>query len=410
MNKIKPIAFYLPQYHAIPENDEWWGEGFTEWTNVKKAQPLFEGHYQPHVPHESLGYYDLRDPEVLVKQAAMAKEYGIYGFCFYHYWFGGKKLLQTPVENYLNSGKSDFPYCLCWANENWTRRWDGLENEILLAQKHSDQDDLDFIIDKIPYFKDIRYIRINDKPVLLVYKTELLPDAKKTAELWRTAMRENGIGEIYLIRVENTVANLNPDDIGFDGAVEFAPDWRLPGFSHFPETYNKPESLNVYDYLDTAFRALSKDLPDYKIFRGVFPNWDNTARRGSSAFCFLNNDPSIFEFYLQQIVNYTRTHYEPDEQFVFINAWNEWGEGCHLEPDEKNQFSYLEICRKVLNSYESNPILERLLYLYKTQIQTDKQLKLLTRKIDSVIDYKPYKLVKALLEPFAATWRLFKKH
>ena len=406
--KIRPIAMYLPQYHPIPENDEWWGKGFTEWINVRKSQPLFEGHYQPHVPHESIGYYDLRDPEVLVKQAAMAKEYGIYGFCFYHYWFGGKKLLQTPVDNYLNSEKSDFPYCLCWANENWTRRWDGLENEILIAQNYSNQDDLDFILDKILFFKDKRYIRINNKPILLVYKTELLPNAKKTAEIWRTAMREQGIGEIYLIRVENTVANLNPAEIDFDAAVEFAPDWRSRGYQHFPATFVNSDSLNVYDYLDTVLKTLSKTMPDYKIFRGVFPQWDNTARIGSSAFAFLNNDASVFEFYFQQIVNYTRKNQNNEEQLIFINAWNEWGEGCHLEPDKQNQFRYLEICKKVLLNHESNSVLERLLYLYKKQIQTENELLILTQKIDSVINYKPYKLVKALLSPIRLIWRFFK--
>jgi hypothetical protein len=409
MNRIKPIAFYLPQYHPIPENDAWWGKGFTEWTNVKKARPLFHGHYQPHVPHEVLGYYDLTKHEVLVNQAKIAKEYGIYGFCFYHYWFGGKKLLEKPLDNYISNGEPDFPFCICWANENWTRRWDGLDHEILIAQNHSEQDDIEFIIDKIPYFNDKRYIRIGGRPLLLVYKTELLPDPLRTAKTWRRILNEMGVGEIFLARVENTLANIDPISIGFDAAVEFAPDWRLPGFNHFPDTFEKTESLNVYDYLDSVLKALSKDMPKYKYFRGAFPYWDNTARKGSSAFCFLNNDPAFFEFYLQKIVNYTRINNEPEEQFIFLNAWNEWGEGCHLEPDEKHKFRYLEICRNVLSGYECNAVLDRMLHLYKKQLDTNKQVDFLINRVNLVTDYKPFKFIKAILGPFAFIWRKIRR-
>lgn len=410
MNKAKPIAIYLPQFHTIPENDQWWGKGFTEWTNVKKAYPQFEGHYQPHIPHESIGYYDLRDPEVLVKQVAIAKEYGIYGFCFYHYWFAGKKLLETPINNYLNYvDKIDFPYCLCWANENWTRRWDGREDEILIAQNHTDQDDLAFILDKIPFFKDKRYIRIKGKPVLFVYRTELLPDAKKTAEIWRAAMKEHGVGEIYLIRVESIVANISPADIGFDAAAEFAPDWRNLGYQAFPVSIENNNTPLVIDYFDTVLRILSKKIPDYKFFRCVFPYWDNSSRRGSSALTFLNTEPNIFEFYLQQIVNFTRTSHDKDEQIFLLNAWNEWGEGCHLEPDQKNQYRYLEICKKVIQTSESNPLFEIILQMYSKQIQTEQELNVLTQKTERFFNSKPYKLLNRILQPFKFIWRLIKR-
>jgi lipopolysaccharide biosynthesis protein len=404
MNNVKPIAIYLPQFHTIPENDKWWGEGFTEWVNVKKGELLFEGHYQPHIPHESIGYYNLSNPEILINQAAMAQNYGIYGFCFYHYWFGGKKLLDLPVENYLKSAdRTSFPFCLCWANENWTRRWDGRENEILIAQNHSDEDDLAFILDKIPYFKDSRYVRINDKPVLLIYRTELLPDPKKSAAIWRQAMREHGIGEIYLIRIESIDANINPMDIGFDAATEFAPDWRNLGNEVTPEPINRETPL-VIDYYDTIMRILSKKMPDYKIFRCVFPHWDNSARRGSSALAFINTDIDIFEFYLQKVIDFTRKHHKEEEQFFFINAWNEWGEGCHLEPDKKNQFKYLESCKKVLDKRVTNPIYDLLLNMYSRERETAQNLKELTQKTERILNSKPYKLLKLILKPVKFIW------
>ena len=179
MKKIRPIAIYLPQYHPIPENDEWWGKGFTEWTNATKARPLFDGHYQPHLPTD-LGFYDLRLAEARIAQAEMAKQYGIYGFCYYHYWFNGKLVLERPLEEVLKSNRPDFPFMMCWANENWTKVWDGNSNQILLEQKYSEQDDLDHIRYLLPYLKDPRYIKVNGKPILAIYKSALLPNFEKT--------------------------------------------------------------------------------------------------------------------------------------------------------------------------------------------------------------------------------------
>src|SRR5215207_9402018 len=198
---IRPIAIYLPQFHPIPENDEWWGRGFTEWTNVVKAKPLFQGHYQPHLPGE-LGFYDLRLPEVREQQAALAKQYGIYGFCYYHYWFNGRRVLERPFEEVFKSGKPDFPFMLCWANENWTRAWDGLDKQVLLKQNYSHEDDVQHIKTLIPYFKDSRYIKIDGKPVFAIYRSTLFPDLKRTINIWRDEARKERL-ELYLCHFES---------------------------------------------------------------------------------------------------------------------------------------------------------------------------------------------------------------
>jgi len=346
---IRPIAIYLPQYHTIPENDAAWGEGFTEWTNVKKAEPLFESHYQPHIPHESVGYYDLSEPEVLIRQAAMAKEYGVYGFAFYHYWFNGKCLLETPLDNILKSGNPDFPFLYIWANENWTKRWDGLDKEIIIKQDYSIEDDnehLDYLCKNV--FSDKRYIKIDGKPVFIVYRTELFPDIKETSKIWRKIAKKNGYKGIYLVRVESFVGKINPKTIGFDAAMEFAPDWSCCNLS------NKFYPLNCIDYPTTVFNMILKNY-NYPVFRSVFPSWDNTARKNSKGTIFINNDIDVFRYYLQRIVEFTQQSTNK-EKYIFINAWNEWGEGCHIEPDKKTGFDYLDIVKQEIkeDSYNSN--------------------------------------------------------
>jgi lipopolysaccharide biosynthesis protein len=353
MYELRAIAFYLPQYHPIPENDNWWGEGFTEWTNVRKARPRFDGHYQPHVPAE-LGYYDLRDAAIQAAQVELAKAHGIGGFCYYHYWFNGKRLLEHPVNELLKSGKPDFPFCLCWANENWTRRWDGEEREVLMAQEHSHDDDREHIESLIPVFRDERYIRVNGKPLFLVYKTNLLPDPKKTAEIWREAARKAGIGELYLVRVENGFQGYDPSplELGFDAAVEFAPNWGYLGaeISGGFELHREYRDCNprIYDYDKIMGGMLGMRKPDYKLFRGAFPSWDNSARRRNEPIIFANSSPEKYAFWLSQIARYTLDNFQGDERLLFINAWNEWGEGCHLEPDQKYGVQYLEATRNAL--------------------------------------------------------------
>ncbi|WP_442589788.1 glycosyltransferase WbsX family protein [Pedobacter sp. AW31-3R] len=361
MSNIKPIAIYLPQYHTIPENDDWWQKGFTEWTNVKKAVPSFPGHYQPHIPlHKN--YYDLSDNRVMEAQAEEAKHYGIEGFCFYHYWFSGHLLLEKPIENMLREGKPDMPFCLCWANENWTRTWDGMEKEVLIEQHYSIEDDEKHIDYLLPFFKDERYIKIDNKPVFLMYRSELHPDIISATNLWREKAKKAGFEDLYLIRVENHLKNIDPALHGFNAAMEFAPDSGLKGRKAEKDNYAKyllnkvlhkmgiKESAHhhnfIYHYSSMVDNLIQKADKPYKYFRSVFPSWDNSARRKTKATMYLGANPDKFYHWVKFMTKYTQERFPENEQFLFINAWNEWGEGCHLEPDEKWGYQYLEALKK----------------------------------------------------------------
>ena len=344
---VRAIAFYLPQYHAIPENDEWWGKGFTEWNKVVRATPLFAGHYQPHLPTD-LGFYDLRVPEVRAEQAALARRYGISGFCYHYYWFGGKRLLERPFEEVLNSGEPDFPFCLCWANENWTRRWDGMDQDILIAQKHSPEDDIAFIHSIIPAFRDPRYIRIHGRPLLLVYQPGLLPNASATAARWRKECEAEGVGNPYLCMIQSA-SSADPRLINFDAAVEFPP--RNISISLRPTFPFKGKLGNYEELIETALR---RPTPPFTWFRGVVPSWDNTPRRGEAGLVYHGSRPQLYDHWLSSIVQWTQENRAPGERLVFINAWNEWGEGCHLEPDDYFGHGYLEATRAVLQKQNSS--------------------------------------------------------
>ncbi|MDQ5768376.1 glycoside hydrolase family 99-like domain-containing protein [Thiothrix subterranea] len=347
---VKLIAFYLPQFHAIAENNAWWGEGFTEWTNVKPAQPQFVGHYQPHVPDE-LGYYDLLNSSVQQRQVALAKLYGVGGFCFYTYWFGGKLLLEKPVENYLKDRSLDLPFCLCWANENWSRRWDGLESELLMTQQHSPEDDLHFIQYVAQYMRDERYIRINGKPLLLVYRPSLLPSAKDTTKCWREWCAQNGIGEIYLAYTQSFEA-VNPKKYGFDAAIEFPPNnVPLANLADTVKPLNERFTGKVYDWRAFVKRSRHYKKPAYPLFRSVCPAWDNTARRKHNGTIYINSTPEYYQEWLSNAVADTceRVH-NSEERLVFVNAWNEWAEGAHLEPDQHYGYAYLEATRRALTN------------------------------------------------------------
>jgi lipopolysaccharide biosynthesis protein len=341
ISPAKIICFYLPQFHPIQENNQWWGEGFTEWTNVRPAQPKFEGHYQPHVP-DLLGYYNLLDIEVQRKQVDLAKNYGIAGFCFYYYWFDGKRLLEKPVENYLHDESLDLPFCLCWANENWSRRWDGLENDILIGQNHSPEDDIDFIKSLFPYITDNRYIKIDDKPLILVYRPGLFPDPFATAKRWRIWCRENGVGEIHLA-FTHSFELVSPEVYGYDSAVEFPPN-----NSNIPDITNKMHNLDanfegvVYQWNELVKRSNNYVEPGYKIFRSVCPSWDNSARKRNKASILYGSSPREYQNWLFNAIKDSEKRWEKNNRLVFVNAWNEWAEGAHLEPDNKYGFGYLE--------------------------------------------------------------------
>ena len=356
---VRLIAFYLPQFHPIPENDQWWGAGFTEWINVTNAQPNYEGHYQPRQPAD-LGYYDLRVAEVMEQQADLARRYGIHGFCYHYYWFGGRRLLEMPLERMLETGRPDFPFCLCWANENWTRRWDGHEHEVLMAQSHGDEDDEGVIRDLMRYFRHPNYIRVNGKPLFLLYRASLFPDIRRTARRWRALCREEGIGEICLALVESFELAQGNDAAkmrGFDAAVEFPPH-QAPSPMNPPGPLLNPEFAGwVNDYRAIAEMHLAKPHPNYLRLRGLMPGWDNTARRQNHAHIFHHASPEAYRAWLQGAIEQTCERCVGDERLIFINAWNEWAEGAYLEPDRRYGYAYLQATREALE--QTRPLARR---------------------------------------------------
>jgi lipopolysaccharide biosynthesis protein len=373
MSDLRLISIYLPQFHPIPENNEWWGKGFTEWRNVVNSKPLFHGHYQPHLPAD-LGYYDLRLNEVFHEQIKLAKEAGIYGFMFYEYWFEGKRLLEKPIENYLNDNEIDFPYFLCWANENWTRRWDGQDNEILLKQSYN-KDDYSRHFDEV-YARHIisgRYIKIHGKPVIAVYKPYLIPNLNEMLSIWRNKSKELGFNDLYLISCESQGL---PEKEGFDAYYEFQPNWKfvsvinqsvkvrfcsriislvaryLP-LGYQKKIYSKNEMVTtnkIIDYKDYVHSQINQNSATaYKRFPCVMPGWDNSPRRkNGNAVIFHNSTPKVFSEWLNFVIQ-TFKPYSDEENFIFINAWNEWAEGAHLEPCQYYGQAYLRAVKDAQN-------------------------------------------------------------
>ncbi len=354
---VRFVAFHLPQFHPIPENDEWWGPGFTEWRNVVRARPRVPGHAQPDLPAD-LGFYDLRLPSALEAQAELARAGGIDGFCYYHYWFNGRRVLERPVSTMLSSGRPDFPFMLCWANENWTRAWDGKETDVLLAQHYSADDDVAHMTALIPYFRDPRYIRIDGRPVFLVYRTRSLPDPAATAARWRDVAAHHGLPGLFLCTVESAgweVGDARP--LGFDAAVDFQPRFDLLGprqgvgrrdllAARLRPTRRGKVDNAVFHYGDLVANSLAREEPAYPCFPGVTPGWDNSPRRQSGARILTGSTPELYERWLGGRL----ARYEPpasEANLFFVNAWNEWAEGNHLEPGQQWGPAHLAVHRRL---------------------------------------------------------------
>lgn len=352
---MKVIAFYLPQYHCIPENDTWWGDGFTEWTNTAKAKPLFRQHNQPRTPLNE-NYYNLLDDDVKKWQISLAKKYGIYGFCYYHYWFNGKLLLEKPMEQLLENKNLDFPFCISWANEPWTRSWDGLTSEVIMPQEYSDDDTCEHYNYLLKFFKDTRYIKIENKPLVLIYKLASMPNkGKDFIKKWNELARDSGFDGIYFVETLNGVQKYPVDD-STDAALYFEPSYTVHhDLTKIDRVLNRTKNIpNSLIKGAIYFKTLSYDLvwkkilnrksiPNKKTFKGCFIDWDNTARKGKKAMIFNKVSSKKFGIYFSKLIN----HYH--EEFIFINAWNEWAEGTYLEPDTKNKYAYLE---EIRNSIE----------------------------------------------------------
>lgn len=360
---LRYIAFYLPQFYPFPENNAWWGKGFTEWTNVTKAKPLFDGHEQPFLPAD-LGFYDLRLRETQHEQIALAKQYGIDAFCFHYYWFNGKRLLDIPVDSFLSDRSADMPFCLCWANENWTRRWDAAEHEILIEQNYDPGYETAFIDSVVPFFRDSRYLRVNGRPLLVVYRPQHMPDARQTAERWREHCRKIGIGEIHLVAALIR-GNTTFEQFGFDAGVEFPPhNLTISTVNDAVPTY-RPFNGAFFDYPSLAGNCLERNYRNTTVYRTVFPSWDNTARVADRALVVLGANPANYERWLSSATALTLAEREADEQLVFINAWNEWAEGCCLEPSRAFGRGFLEATlrvkqgQSVINpAYEQHPFVK----------------------------------------------------
>lgn len=349
----KVMAFYLPQFHAIPENDLWHGRGFTEWTNVTRTVPHFIGHNQPQLPVD-VGFYDLSHPSVMYRQVELAKKYGIYGFCFHYYWFSGKRLLEKPLFNWLERPDLDLPFCLCWANENWSKRWDGGNREVLIEQRMEAEDDLRFFHDILPFFKDPRYVKVDNRPFLIIYRPHLFPKERimRFLDVQRAEARKQGFDGVYCVTAltHGFAKSERPSEWGFDAGVEFPP--------HGYELDLKP----VSGFVNPDFTGPIYDIPaavkeqryfkeaDDKLFRTVFPSWDNSPRKAYSGAHVFQLPPSLYQRWLTDMLRWTAKTHPESERFLFVNAWNEWAEGAHLEPDMRYGYAYLQATKESLES------------------------------------------------------------
>lgn len=348
------ISVVLPQFHPIPENDAWWGRGFTEWTNVARATSLFQGHQQPQLPAD-LGFYDLRLPEARLAQADLARQYGITGFCYYHYWFSGRQLLERPVQEIITSGEPDFPFCLCWANEPWSRRWNGSDKDVLMPQSYSTEDDIAHFHSLLPALRDPRYIRIEGRPLLIVYRLGHMDAPQRTFDCWRRLAEKEGLGQLMIGQFESfeQADSKTLGAAGVDLSIEFAPDWRRLGPARTPSFADRLKARisgatpaywqhTVSEYSDMVLNMSRRETPDYQFLRCVTPGFDNSARKKQGANILAGSTPELYGRWLEETLKWTTEHSPKSRQVVFINAWNEWAEGNHLEPCQHHGLAYLQ--------------------------------------------------------------------
>ena len=344
------LAFYLPQFHPIQENNDAHGMGFTEWNNVIKAKPLFRGHYQPKIPGE-LSFYDLRSLDVMRQQIDLAVAHGLTGFCFYYYYFVGKRLLYKPIQNYIESD-INFPFCLLWANENWSKQWDGGDKEVIIRQAHSEKDDQIFLRQLLTVFQDKRYIKVNGCPILIIYKPHLFNDIKASTETWRTEAEKGGFPGLYLIMADDWFRHLyHPRELGFDASYEIPSNLTYPHMCLNDLSAYDPEvdfQGKLVDYYNFSEYFGCRPFPEYKRFKTVMAPWDNTARYGNNALVHVNTGNSAYRMWLSKAYLDTYRHYPPEERILFIHSWNEWCEGTHIEPDGKYGRRYLEQTRDAI--------------------------------------------------------------
>jgi glycosyltransferase involved in cell wall biosynthesis len=334
IRRAKLLAFYLPQFHAVPENDAWWGTGFTEWTSVARGQPRFAGHYQPRIPRD-LGPYSLDDPATMHRQIEMARDAGLFGFVPYFYWFNGKRLLERPLEAFLADATLEFPFCLMWANENWSRRWDGSDHEVLISQDYRPADEIGLIDCFARHFRDPRYIRVEGRPLLMVYRAGHIPQTSHTVARWRRLWDERH-GERPLLVMAQAFGAIDPHAFGFDAAVEFPPHklTTAAGSSRSGHVFLDPRAqMQVFDYPDVVAASLAEPAPPFPLIRTAVPGWDNDARRQGHGLVVHGATPARYQAWLEGLIENARAKPLWGESFVCINAWNEWAEGAYLEPD-----------------------------------------------------------------------------
>ena len=350
----KIIAYYLSQMHPTPENDAWWGKGVTEWNNVSRAVPQFVDHYQPRLPGE-LGFYDLRLKENLVRQMELAQMYGIYAFNWYYYWFDGKRLLQRPLDMYLHSADIQFPFCLCWANESWTKAFFGSSKEVIMKQSNTVESYRQFIVDIADYLKDKRYVEINGKKLLTIYKPQDVPDCKNTLQYWRDYCEKHDVGELYIVGCWTSDQSDDFIAKGFDAISEFQPGAILGYCDNINKKLpfvNENFSGAVYSYKEIVENKIyRKNFSKKKMYHSVMPMWDNTPRRNNRGnLIYHGSTPELYQSWLEDVITFNKDS-DLDDNLIFINAWNEWGEGAYLEPDKRYGYAYLDATLNALSFF-----------------------------------------------------------